>query len=289
MNDVVAPGFLSYAGADAIVAMCARSTRVQDPAGTLHILATHDFGQFNNHLELRVLGEFGFGGKLRVEHRSSGWRVYADAYPETERQPRVKLMLSHLNDDLASVAETLVFEPTVRCQSDHAGVWHALAPGADDDPDVTFRPVGCGGGIAFPAAPVTGVPTCVECRISAAVGVESWLWSHGVAELLCLLTSKKSFPPSRLPVAAMQLRMIGDVLAGPRAGIAQAIVDGHRIRWPHLPTPVGLVEMFDAYTRWNLGVLRAHGAEYAVRFPMKRQTLETIERGCRVLGVEVDR
>lgn len=166
---------------------------------------------------------------------------------------------------------------------------HALAPGADDDPDVTFRPVGCGGGIAFPAAPVTGVPTCVECRISAAVGVESWLWSHGVAELLCLLTSKKSFPPSRLPVAAMQLRMIGDVLAGPRAGIAQAIVDGHRIRWPHLPTPVGLVEMFDAYTRWNLGVLRAHGAEYAVRFPMKRQTLETIERGCRVLGVEVDR
>lgn len=175
MNDVVAPGFLSYAGADAIVAMCARSTRVQDPAGTLHILATHDFGQFNNHLELRVLGEFGFGGKLRVEHRSSGWRVYADAYPETERQPRVKLMLSHLNDDLASVAETLVFEPTVRCQSDHAGVWHAM-PGQGVTSMFTFgRGLVIYDGVALGAAVLTGQ--------TAAERIAVLLDRHGLADI----------------------------------------------------------------------------------------------------------
>lgn len=281
--------FLSYAGADAIVDACSAATRVHEPVGTLHLLAARDFGMLNNHLELRVLGEFGFGGKLRVEHRSSAWRVFADAYPEDEAGGRFKATLSRLNDDLAEIAETLVFEPEGWCQRSSDGLTHLILPGTADDPNAVYRPVCCGDGVTAPGAPGVEVPTCMRCRISRAVGAERWVFLHDMERLLAEVSVMRTFPSSRRGFAVEQRSRIDAVLMSPRAGIAAAAASGSRVFDRVGMPPTGLVERFDAYTRWEMGVFRAHGAEYTVRFPMKRQMLELIERGRDVAGVEMDR
>ena len=279
--------FLSYAGADAVVAACQAVTRVHEPVGTLHLVAARDFGMLNNHLELRVLGEFGFGGKLRVEHRSSVWRVFADAYSEDEASGRFRATLSRLNDDLAEIAETLVFEPEGWCQRSSDGLTHLILPGTADDPDAVYRPVCCGDGVTAPGAPAVEVPTCMRCRVSRAVGAERWVFLHDMERLLGEVSVMRTFPSSRRGFVVEQRSRIDAVLVSPRAGIAAAAAAGSRVFGRVGMPPAGLVDRFDAYTRWEMGVFRAHGAEYTVRFPMKRQMLELIERGVSLLSPEV--
>lgn len=279
--------FLSYAGADAVVAACQAATRVHEPVGTLHLVAARDFGLLNNHLELRVLGDFGFGGKLRVEHRQSGWRVYADAYPEDEATGRLRATLSRLNDDLAEIAETLVFEPEGWCQRSSDGLTHLILPGTPDDPDAQFRPVCCGDGVVAPGTPAVETPTCMRCRISRAVGPERWVFLHDMERLLREVVVMRTFPASRRAFAERQRVHIDDVLSSPRAAIAAEVNGGSRVFGRVGISPTGLVERFDAYTRWAFSVFRAHGAEHTARFPRRARMLELIERGELLLNTEV--
>ena len=188
-------------------------------------------------------------------------------------------MIERLNGTLDVVAAGLVFEPAVACQQERSGVVHAILPGTVDEVDADFRPVACGGGVVFPGPLLVQVPACRDCRISLAVGAHRWVWLYELEMLLGELVGMRSFPKSRLDIAEAQRSFIADGLARPRASAMAANALGHRIFTGPGLRPSGLVEVFEAFTRWHLRVFEAHGAEHLSRFPRRAEVVAMIDRG----------
>jgi hypothetical protein len=178
---------LTWETAERIARTCERFTAVTD-ASCVNTIATHDF-DLHGPLELRILPDFGFGGKLYLNPRDTDRPIWCSAYPEdsaavwfpTEQFEALQAALTQIPTRFTAAVECVASRrhpapnPSAVIEYD----WHVVI--GDHEPGDDFIPIGCGQGINLPGRTEIRVPTCKTCRLATEVGTAV---AYAVCELI---------------------------------------------------------------------------------------------------------
>lgn len=166
---------LTWETAEQIIRTCEQITTVTDYR-SVETIATHDFAT-NGTLELRILPDFGFGGKVYIDPASPTRPLWCSAYPEdtsavwfpTAQYEALRTALTGVTVEFSVGVPCVASRRPTTANTPVEYDWHAIA--GHHEPEADYIPIGCGQGINLPGPPETRVPTCTTCRLSTEIGV----------------------------------------------------------------------------------------------------------------------